>query len=375
MRRKASRRFYRWLFGAYRTLFPTPKWTGSIPPGALRRVLVVQRYGVGDMILTTPLLALLKEQAPDAEIDVLASRRNADVVADDPCVARVFIDGDTRFGRMNVIRRLRARRYDAIFTGQAAKHLREAVTATLVAHRQTYKVSTWRPKRYQGLFTTVARVPPSLTHTAERLLFVGRHAFGIEEPVSGIVSGRYAPRMAADERADAQVSTLLAAHGIGRYVLVNVAAHFAVRDWPPDRCVDFISRLLARHDDLAVVVTRAPGKESHGAQVVRRCDSARVVLAPALPLLALAALVRRAVVVVTPDTALVHLASACRRPVVALYAPVVPSDVTLWLPVGVPYRALVSRLGGGVGEIAPERVLDAFDELVQESAHAPVAAR
>jgi heptosyltransferase-3 len=374
LRRKANRRFYRWLFRAYRALFPTPKWTGSIPAASLRRVLVIQRYGVGDMILTTPLLALLKERAPDAEIDVLASRRNADVVAGDACVARVFIDGKSRLARMSVIRRLRARRYDAVFTGQVGKHMREALTASLVAHRHTYKVSTWRPKRYQGLFTTVARVPPSATHMAERLLYLGRHAFGIDGPVSGAVIGRYAPRMAADERADAQAAAFLAAHDLERFMLINVAAHFAVRDWPPDRCAVFIALLLERHGGLGVVVTRPPGKDLLAAEVVRRCESPRVLLAPALPLLGLAALVRRSVAIVTPDTALVHLASACRRPVVALYAPVVPSDVTLWLPIGVPYRALASRLGGDLREIAPERVLDAFDELLRESAGSPVGA-
>jgi lipopolysaccharide heptosyltransferase III len=375
VRRRVSRRFYRWLFRAYRALFPTPAWSGSIPATSLRRVLVMQRYGVGDMILTTPLLALIKDHAPDAEIDVLASRRNADVLAGDPAVAQVFVDGGTRLGRMNVIRRLRARRYDAVFTGQAGKHMREAVTASLVAHRHTYKISIWRPKRYQGLFTTVARVPPTLTHTAERLLFVGQHAFGVEDHVSGAIPGRYAPRMGADERADAYARAFVSAHGIDRYVLVNVAAHFAVRDWPPDRCAAFIALLLARHADLAVIVTRPPGKETDAAEVVRQSGSPRVVLAPALTLLGVAALVRRSVAVVTPDTALVHLASACRRPVVALYAPVAPSDVTLWLPVGVPHRTLASRLGGAAGEIPPDRVLDAFDELLLESARLPVGAR
>jgi ADP-heptose:LPS heptosyltransferase len=75
-------------------------------------VLVIQRYGVGDMVLTTPLLSLIREQAPDAEIDVLASSRNAAVLAGDPAVTRVFRDGSTSLGRLGVAWRLRGRRYD-----------------------------------------------------------------------------------------------------------------------------------------------------------------------------------------------------------------------------------------------------------------------
>jgi ADP-heptose:LPS heptosyltransferase len=245
--------------------------------------------------------------------------------------------------------------------------MREAFTASLIAHRDTYKISIWRPKRYQGLLTATVRVPPSATHTAERLLFIGQYAFGINNPVRGTASGRYAPRMAADDRADAQAAAFLSAHSLTRFVLVNVAAHFAVRDWPAGHCATFIALLLERHRDLGVVVTRPPGKEASAREVVSRLRDSRVVLAPALPLLTLAALVRRSMVVVSPDTALVHLASACRRPVVALYAPVVPSDVTLWLPLGVPYRALTSRLRGGVGEIAPQQILGALEELLREA--------
>jgi ADP-heptose:LPS heptosyltransferase len=145
-----------------------------------------------------------------------------------------------------------------------------------------------------------------------------------------------------------------------------VSAHFAVRDWSAEPCAAFAELLLRRHRDLSVVLTPAPGKEAVVEEVARRCASARVVVAPALPLLDLVALVRRATAVVTPNTALVHIASACRRPVIALYAPVVPRDVTLWLPIGVRYRALASDLGGSASAIPPVRVADAFDDLRRE---------
>lgn len=367
MRRKANRRFYRWLFRAYRTLFPTPTWNGPIPSGALKRVLVIQRWGVGDMVLTTPLLSLLRERVPDAEIDVLASSRNADVLVGDPAVTRVFVDGRTGLGRLRVALRLRARRYDAIFAGQAGKHLREALTASLIARSRTYKVSIWRPKRYQGLFTTVARIPPSATHTTERLLYVGQHALGMDAPVAGSVGRRYSVRVGADDAADARAAAFLAANGIGRFVVLNVAAHFAVRDWPPAACASFLALLLERHPELQVVVTRAPGKEAQAAEVVRLARSPRVVLAAPLPLLGLTALIRRAAAIITVDTALVHLGSACGRPVVALYAPMTPADVTLWLPIGVPYRALASPLRGSVADISPVHVADAARELLAEA--------
>jgi ADP-heptose:LPS heptosyltransferase len=320
------------------------------------------------MILTTPLLAFLKEQLPRAEIDVLASPRNATIIADHPSVARVFIHDHTWRGWLRVVPQLRARRYDAIFTGQAGKGLREGLTASLVAHSRTHKISIWRAKRYQGLFTTVTRAPRRATQIAEQVLHLGLYALGVTPSANRLAGGRYPLRMAADARAAARVDAFLAEHRLGAFVTVNLSAHFVERDWAPEHCARFVSQLLDRHGDLAVVLTPAPRKEEVTAEVARRCASPRVALAPVFPLLELASLVRRATAVISTNTALVHLASACGRPVVALYAPKVPSDVTLWLPIGVPYRALASPPRGAIRDIPPESIADAFDALLRETA-------
>jgi ADP-heptose:LPS heptosyltransferase len=367
LRKRLNRRFYGALVRGYRALFPTPSWPGKIPRSSLRRVLIVQHYGVGDMILTTPLIAFLEEQAPGVEIDVLASPRNAPVIAGDARLANVFVHDHTWRRGLSVLARLRARRYDAILSGQAGNGFVEGLTASLVAHARTYKISVWRPKRYHGLFSTVVRAPRTVTHTADRLLAMGRYALGLPNGTPGEAGARYSLRIASDARAEAQVDAFVREHALERgFVVVNLSAHFAIRDWPPDRCAVFVTLVLERHRDVPVVFTPAPGKTYLAREVAARFSGDRVVIAPELPLLALAALVRRATAVVTPNTALVHVASACRRPVVALYAPQAQGEVELWLPLGVPYRALASRVGGTIGEIAPERVADAMDGLLRE---------
>jgi ADP-heptose:LPS heptosyltransferase len=366
-RKRLNRRLYAALYRAYRAFFPTPPWTGSIPRDSLRRVLIVQQYGVGDMILATPLLGFLREQLPQAEIDVLASPRNAAVIAGDDRVARVFVRDNTWRGWLAVLPRLRARRYDVIFSGQAGRGLREGITASLIACRHTFKVSIWRPKRYQGLFTTVIRDPRGPVHNADRLLHMARRALGIRVGSSGDAGGRYPLRIAADAGADARADAFIRGHGLtGGFVAVNVSAYFADRDWPVDHCAAFLRVLLDRHPELRVVVTPAPGKTSTADDVARRCASSRVVVAPELSLPDLTALVRGALAVITPNTALVHLASAVRTPVVALYEPSTPDWVALWLPLGVPYRALTSQVGGSIRDLDPARVADAFDDLRRE---------
>jgi heptosyltransferase-3 len=55
-------------------------------------VLIVRTDAVGDLVMTTPMLALLKRHAPNVEVDVLVSRRASPVVEGNRNVRKVLID-------------------------------------------------------------------------------------------------------------------------------------------------------------------------------------------------------------------------------------------------------------------------------------------
>src|SRR4051812_49030358 len=66
---------------------------------APRRILVVQLDHLGDAVLTSPLLALLRASYPAAQVDVLASPSNREVFEADPHVDRVRLATRTWFER------------------------------------------------------------------------------------------------------------------------------------------------------------------------------------------------------------------------------------------------------------------------------------
>jgi ADP-heptose:LPS heptosyltransferase len=365
IRRRANRRFYRCLFRLYRALFPTPTWRGPLDPRSIRRILVVRDDRIGDMVVTIPLLSFLRETVPHADIDVLASPANAAIAAFHPGVTTIFVNDRTWVGWFRVLRRLRSRRYDLVFSPVARKALRESLVASMIAHRHTYKISGWRPVRYQGLVTAVTRVPPRLTHIAERTLYIGQHAFGVRQALAD--TRRYPMRLEIDASTGTRASAFLSAHGIEQFAAVNLIAGGARRDWRPDVCAAFVTLVLDRHPELSVVLTCPPGAEDRVADVRQRVANGRLVATPVFALPDLIALLKRAVIVVTPETALIHIASACGRPVVAIYGPQHPNDVPLWLPLGVPYRALASKLGGSLNDVDAAHVAAAFDELWDEA--------
>jgi ADP-heptose:LPS heptosyltransferase len=330
-------------------------------------VLLIRDDGyVGDMAVTTPLIAFLREAAPQAEIDVLASPKTAGLLAADARVSHVFPNDRTLAGWLRVLPRLRARRYDMVFSLIFGQGLREGLMASTIARRGTYKVSVWRPKRYRGFFTMVVRPPSSLLHMADQLLFLGHRALGVDPP-GPRGAAQYPMRIAVDDASDIRAATFLAKHDIARFVLVNVDSTDPWREWRPKPCTEFVAAMLARHSDLSVVIPPPPGKERYADEVARSFDDGRVTVATNFRVLELMALLQRALLVVTPNTGTLHLAAACGRPIVALYT-LHSVHVERWVPWGVPYQAVVGAPGEMVSDIAPSRVVDAFDALYQLTA-------
>lgn len=63
------------------------------------KILVVSRGKLGDMLLTTPMLRVLRNAKPDAEIHLLCNEYNAWVVDGNACVDRRWVYGRARTGR------------------------------------------------------------------------------------------------------------------------------------------------------------------------------------------------------------------------------------------------------------------------------------
>ncbi|MFL5615888.1 MAG: glycosyltransferase family 9 protein [Gemmatimonadaceae bacterium] len=366
-RRRVNRRLYRLLFRVYRAAFPAPPaGHGRIPAASLSRILVVRHDRVGDMIVTTPALALLAELAPHAEIDVLASRANAQVVMTDSGVSRVFV----RKGWSDwllLFPAMRRRRYDVIYSFIYGRGLREGLIASAIARRETRKFSVMRPARYAGLFTAVIRAPRSLRHMADQLMFVVRAT--IESPDTR-GDERHRMHIAVDAQAKRRAAAFVAEHGLSEFVAVNISSAEAWREWPWENCAKVLRVLLPRWPDLTFVLTPPPAAEKirHAEQAIAACASDRVILCPPSPrFLDLVAVVQRASLVLTCDTANVHVASACGCPIIALYAGI-RTTPGLWSPFGVPAREVRAAPGHAVSTIPAEEIVRACEELCAQIA-------
>ena len=269
--------------------------------------VVVQTAFLGDVVLTTPLLAALAER--DGPVDVVTTPAAAGLLATHPAVAEV-IRYDKRGadagpgGLWRMAAMLRGRRYARAYLPH--RSWRSAALALLadVPERTGFADAP-------AAMTYTARIPrPPTGHEVERLMAL---AGGRREAAPAVSRGLTAEDFrAADE--------WLRARALGPgFTALAPGSIWGTKRWPgyPE---------LAAAVSGAVVVVGSADDAPLAEAVAARAPGRSYVAAGQLTLRQSAALIARAAVLVTNDSAPLHLATAVGTPVVALFGPTVPAQ-------------------------------------------------
>jgi heptosyltransferase-2 len=275
---------------------------------------VIQTSFLGDVVLTTPLLAELARRGP---VDVVTTPAAVSLLENHPAVRAVLVfdkrgaDGGA-LGLWRLGRRLRAREYSTAYLAQGS--WRSAALALLAGVRERVGFDT-SPGRL--LYTRRVQFRAD-RHHAERLW-----RLAAPEDTSPPDPEAIRPRLHPDAADRGAVEALL------RDVPRDGARLFALAPgsiWGTKRWPHFpaLAARLARLYRLVVVGSADDGE--HAAAIARAAGVERVVDATGrLSLLASAELLSRCAGLVTNDSAPQHLASAVGTPTLTVFGPTVPA--------------------------------------------------
>jgi heptosyltransferase-2 len=276
--------------------------------------LVIQTSFLGDVILTTPLIAELASRGP---VDALVTPLGASALANNPDI-RTILRYDKRatygsaLGLWHTVKEIRSRRpYDAIYLAQGS--FRSGLLAMLTGAKERigFASSTGR-----ALYTTQIPYRPELHH-AERLW-----SLSMSECADPPTKDQIRPRLYPSDEDRATVDSLLRRGGAGSEPFVALApgSAWGTKRWPyyPE-----LATLLAADFRIAIIGSNA---DSELAKQIRGAVPGNAVIdaTASLPLLASAELIGRAQAIVTNDSAPQHLASAMGTPTVTVFGPTVP---------------------------------------------------
>jgi ADP-heptose:LPS heptosyltransferase len=337
-----------------------PRESGDWPP---RRILLIRRNGIGDMICALPLVRRVRAGFPDARIDLLASERNAPILAHLGLVDRVLVyrrgHGLLRNHYFNLRRFMgpvRAERYDLAIAiaGGFSKLLAVITYATGVPRRVGFVPTAGHALDF--CYSVPVVQPAVAEHQIVRCL---RLADPLGLPAVPIDVG-----FALGTEDERYARETLATHRLvsGRFVLYNASSSRPESSWTAP-AIARVAAELERRYGLPTLVCGLPPDAA-----TMRAIGLPHLITPTVH--QFAALVKSAGFLMCTDGGAMHVAAAMRTPAFVLFA---SADPQTWRPWGVPFDYV--RSGTRVADIGVEPVLERLAQWLPRVQSESVSAR
>ena len=290
----------------------------------INKILVIRVDGIGDLLNSTPAIALLRESYPSAEMTVLARPLNAPVLIGNPDVDRVLIfdrAGKHRGirARLQFYRQLRRERFQLVVAMQTA------MWSHLVAFLSG---ATCRLGRYQKRFRSTlthawrGRYRKGETHEVDRNLELVRLI------CKGEGKRKLVFHLSPDEITAAKAR--LTSWGItpGTFLIgIHPGGSSFDKRWPEEQYAELADRLLHQYN-ATILLLRGPEEAELVGNIQAAMQSDAITYAPA-SIRELGALLSCCDLVVCNDSGPMHLAAALNVPMVAIFG---PTDHVAWHP-------------------------------------------
>ncbi|MGP7978299.1 MAG: lipopolysaccharide heptosyltransferase II [Desulfobaccales bacterium] len=289
------------------------------------RFLIIKLSSLGDVLHALPTLESLRAAHPLARITWLVEAAYAPLLDKHPALDQVWVAPRLRPGEIlsganpallaGLLRRLRTSRFDVVIDLQGL--LKSAVWVALARSPRKLGYDRTRELSYLALNERLAPFDPE-AHAIYRYLHLARHLGAPADP----------PRLRLGLGAGTAVSHLLPegfAEGRRPLVVLHPGARWPSKQWPAAAWARLGDRLGSdRGLGLRVAITGSAADGGLAAEILQRLEGPALNLAGRTSLAELAALLRQAALLVTPDTGAMHLAAALGTRVVALFGPTAP---------------------------------------------------
>ncbi|HAZ09280.1 MAG TPA: hypothetical protein DCZ01_12355 [Elusimicrobia bacterium] len=286
-------------------LLPRPRPpVGPVEPSCVRRVLAVRRDSrLGNLLLLTPSLRLIKTAFPAARVEVLISRRYGDALAHNPCVAEILTAKD--------LPGLRLRGYDLAFdfSPQHAFSLSSAAWTALSGAKRRVGFDRGDAAKFLDDLVAVSAAREHETAGLARLVRHAAPAAALPPDSELATEWHFGP----GEREEG--ARIWKKWGLDRETVALFLGARAEKRLAPEWFLELGRRLAASGRKAALAAGPAEREFLKGLSI-----PAGIVIAPELPLRTFAAAVAQARAVLTADTGPMHLAVAVGAPTVELFS-------------------------------------------------------
>jgi len=288
-------------------------------------VIIVGKYGLGDVVLCTPGIRALKQGIPGATLTVLIDQKNTAILADNPFIDKLLIYEKPKAHRKVAsmwqwIRLLRKSHFDLAIDFYSYQGIRSALLAFISGAK--YRVG--RDTDHRGFFFTKKLLPCShKMHQIERVLeMIESLGISIQKRNPEIFISEHDCQRARQILGQLQIDKnkpIIVFHpGTGAYVA-------SARKWTEERFAQLADRIkrefqaniifTGSQDEIVTVEQIRSAMQQHAFSVAGKCSIKE-----------LAALIQQSQLFISGNTGPMHVAVAVGTPTVSIFSHFDPDD-------------------------------------------------
>jgi ADP-heptose:LPS heptosyltransferase len=318
------------------------------------KLLFIRQDRIGDVLISTPIFASIKNHYPGAILDVLLSSNNYFVLENDPVIHARWIYKKNISKTLGLIRSLRKEKYDYAVDMMD----NPSVTTTLLCLFTGARFNVGLVKENSYVYDiAVPMLSRNKTHIVDRIAQL-LTAFRIDPNMEKLSIHYY-----TSPEADSFAERFLFENNLvdSKLVGINISAGGNARFWGIENYRRLLSNITEKYPPLRVIILFKPTDIQIAKKIVE--SNSNVFLSPVTKIFdQFAALIKRMSIIVSPDTSAVHLASAFGIPSVVLYVQS-NKDLRIWEPYHVEFETLVTEIDD-LSSIPTEMVISAFERIL-----------
>jgi ADP-heptose:LPS heptosyltransferase len=330
----------------------------------LRKILFIRYGGIGDMILTLPVLQAARRKYPQAILDVLCDKKNADPLKGTGLADHIFYYQKQPIKVLQLFHRLRKNHYDFIVNFLHYPSLTFGLLTRLAGP------AAGRVAGNQGEYGYFYNRPMELprleeSHVLETLFRLSADVTGADIPAIKTPWVVYdsSIKKEAQRLFDLIISGLSPKKENPRIIALNLTAGLERREWPVEKFAEFLKIILKRNGIDGVAVITDPKKPERVKELIKKVNDRSVIELPVVPdFRVLMEFMRFIFMLITPDTSLSHAASCMGTPLLNL---IIGENINKWAPYGIAHVMVVSEDPLSLKDLTVQKVVEGFERLLR----------
>jgi len=282
------------------------------------KILVISLAGIGDTLLATPLLRALREQRPDAVIDVLARWAGSrDLLAGNPNVnafhQKNFIKGGA-LSNLKFLSSLRRQHYDVSINTHPQGKIVYRIIARLIGARLRLSHRYENYSLWDRLLIKSSIDQDYTIHCADNNLRL-LPLMGLTEPRGPLDIELY---FSPDE--EQWASQFIRSHQLGSRICLGVhvgsgkTKNLVLKRWPIEHYISLIKSLFERYPEVTLLLFGGPDEKEDNEHILSAVQRPGLIPVKSETMKQAAALLKHCKIFVSVDNVFMHLAAAVKVP-------------------------------------------------------------